>query len=202
MFETMAAWVMTEHMAGLSFEPPIGGPGYNRLLTGGRKPVPTSDGFIAMLPYTGDHWAALFHSVGRDDLVEKYRVHDRHARNDHMVDLYREMVAITRQRDTAYWLKACEELDIPSTRIYSIGELPEHPHLKAVGLFRTGEHPSEGTLRYIASPTRFHGSPASVRSLAPRLGEHTAQVLRNVGYTDEEIARLADAKVVRLDAAR
>ena len=199
MFETMAAWVMTEHMAGLSFEPPIGGPGYNRLLSGGRKPVPTSDGFIAMLPYTGDHWAALFHSVGRDDLIEKYRVHDRHARNDHMVDLYREMVAITRQRDTAYWLKACEELDIPSTRIYSIEELPEHPHLKAVGLFRVEEHSSEGTLRYIAPPTRFHGSPASVRSLAPRLGEHTAQVLREVGYTDEEIARLADAKAVRVE---
>lgn len=197
MFETMVAWVMTEHMAGLSFEPPIGGPGYNRLLGGGRRPVPTKDGFIAMLPYTGEHWAALFKSAGRDDLTERFQVRDRDSRNDHLVALYKAMTEITPLRTTEEWLEACRELDIPATRIYSLEELPQHPHLAAVGLFRSVEHPSEGTLRYIAPTTRFERSPTSVRSLPPRLGEHTREVLHGLGYDAYEVERMAQAGVVR-----
>jgi crotonobetainyl-CoA:carnitine CoA-transferase CaiB-like acyl-CoA transferase len=54
-------------------------------------------------------------------------------------------------------------------------------------------------VRYIAPTIRFHGSPASVRSLAPRLGQHTATILAQMGYGEEEIQRLADQKVIRLD---
>src|SRR5579864_9279424 len=60
MLETMAAFVLVEHLGGLTFEPPKGGPGYPRLLEGGRKPAPTKDGHIALLPYTADHWKAFF----------------------------------------------------------------------------------------------------------------------------------------------
>lgn len=196
MFETMVAWVMTEHLAGLTFEPPIGGPGYNRLLKGGRLPVPTRDGFIAMLPYTADHWAALFRAAGREDLIAHFQVHDRDARNANLVEMYREMTAATRLRTSAEWLQSCRELDIPATRIYALDELPDHPHLAAVGLFRTVEHPTEGTIRIVAPPTRFARTPASVRSLAPRLGEHTADVLGALGYGAQELEALAAQGVI------
>jgi crotonobetainyl-CoA:carnitine CoA-transferase CaiB-like acyl-CoA transferase len=203
MFETMVAFVLTEHLGGMTFEPPLSPPGYDRLLSGGRLPAPTSDGYIAMLPYTGDHWAALFESAGRADLVEKYRVHERDARNTFLKELYREMQDITRRRTTAEWLAVCAELDIPATPIYRLHELMDHPQLRAVGMFQTASHPTQGAVRYLRPATNFSRSPASVRMLAPELGQHTAEILADVGYTEREIRQfVADKVVVRAPEGR
>lgn len=196
MFETLVSFVLAEHLGGLTFEPATARAGYGRLLSGGRRPAPTSDGHIAMLPYTSDHWVALFRLAGREELADKYQVHDREARNARLVDLYREMAQITRLRTTAQWIELCETLDIPATPLYTIDDLPEHPHLKAVGLFQTAEHPSEGAIRYVNPPTRFSATPAAVRRHAPQLGQHTAGVLREAGYSLEEIADLQGRGVV------
>ncbi|HJW40212.1 MAG TPA: CoA transferase, partial [Rhizomicrobium sp.] len=81
MLETMAAFVLTEHIGGLAFEPPIAPPGYARILEGGRKPAPTSDGFIAMLPYSAGHWRAFFDAAGRPEIGEELAHDDRALRN-------------------------------------------------------------------------------------------------------------------------
>ncbi|HWA31027.1 MAG TPA: CoA transferase, partial [Rhizomicrobium sp.] len=69
MFETFTSFVLAEHLGGRTFEPPAGPAGYARLLTGGRKPSPTKDGHIAMLPYTAAHWIAFFKAIDRADLA-------------------------------------------------------------------------------------------------------------------------------------
>lgn len=196
MFETMVAFLMSEHLGGLSFDPAPAKAGYARLLAGGRKPAPTKDGHIAILPYTGDHWAAFFNAAGRADLAQKYGGSDRQVRNAHIVELYRDMAAITRQRSTSEWMGVCASLDIPATPIYAVDDLPEHPHLKAVGLFQTARHPSEGTVRYVNPPTRFAATPASVRLPAPLLGQHTREILREAGYADQEIESFAARGIV------
>ena len=75
MLETMVAFTLAEHLGGLSFEPPTAKAGYARILAGGRKPAPTRDGHVAMLPYTAEHWHALFASIGRTDLANMSCVH-------------------------------------------------------------------------------------------------------------------------------
>ena len=196
MFETMVAFLLAEHLGGLSFDPAPAKAGYPRLLTGGRKPAPTKDGYIAILPYTSDHWTAFFNSVDRPDLAQKYGGGDRHSRNANVVQMYSDMRAATRQRTTAEWVEVCAELDIPATPIYAIDDLPQHPHLQAVGLFQRTEHPSEGSMRYVRPPTRFADSPASVRLPAPLLGQHTHELLREAGYDDQKIADLAARGIV------
>jgi formyl-CoA transferase len=196
MFETMVAFTLAEHLGGLSFDPPIGPAGYARLLAGGRKPAPTKDGFVALLPYTGDHWRDFFGRVGREDLSAKYAVDDRHARNARVRELYADMAAITRTLSTDELLALCRELDIPATRIHRIDELPAHPHLQAVGLFQHQQHPSEGPIVALRPATRFARTPAELALPAPRLGEHSAAVLREAGFAEEEVAALKAAHVI------
>jgi formyl-CoA transferase len=196
MFETMAAFTLAEHLGGRSFEPPEGPAGYPRLLAGGRKPAPTRDGHVAMLPYTGVHWDRFFRRAGRDDLAAKYGVDDRHARNARVKELYADMHAITRGFTTDALLALCRELDIPATRLYAIDELTEHPHLKAVGLFERQQHPSVGPIVAVRPTTRFARTPADLARPAPELGEHGHEVLREAGLADAEIAALVASGVV------
>lgn len=197
MFETMAAFVLTEHLGGLTFDPPLGPAGYARLLAGGRKPAPTSDGHVAMLPYTVVHWTRFFEGTGRPDLARKYDLQDRHQRNARVRELYADMHAVTRTLTTEALLELCLRLDIPATRLYSIDELPEHPHLKAVGLLQEVDHPSEGRIRTIRPPTRFARTPAELALPAPTLGQHTLEVLREAGLDEADLAALAGAGAIR-----
>ena len=196
MFETMTAFMLAEHLGGLTFDPAPAKAGYARLLSGGRKPAPTLDGHIAMLPYTGQHWSAFFKAAGRADLADKYGVEDRQARNANIVPMYRDMAEMTRQRTTAEWMRICAELDIPATPIYALDDLPDHPHLKAVGLFGMADHPSEGPIRYVRPTTKFAATPATVRLPAPRLGQHTGEILAEAGFADAEVAALAAKGIV------
>ena len=190
MFETMVAFTLAEHLGGRSFEPAEGPAGYPRLLAGGRKPAPTRDGHVAMLPYTAEHWRKFFAHVGRTDLSEKHGVDDRHARNARVKELYADMTSITRTLGTEELLALCRSLDIPATRIYTIDELPEHPHLKAVGLFVAQEHPTVGSIVAVRPATRFARTPAELALPAPELGADSAAVLREAGLSEAEIATL------------
>ncbi len=197
MYETMVAFMLAEHLGGLTFDPAPVGAGYARLLSGGRKPAPTLDGYIGILPYTAEHWSAFFRSAGRDDLAERYGIADKQARNKYITEMYRDMAEITRQRTTAEWVRICTELDIPVTPIIALDDLPRNPQLQASGLFRTAEHPSEGSIRYVAPATKFSATPAGVRMQAPRLGGDSAEILAEAGYTADEIADLTRRRVVR-----
>ena len=196
MFETMVAFVLSEHLGGLTFDPAPAKAGYARLLAGGRKPAPTKDGYIAMLPYTADHWTAFFNAVGRADLAQKYGTGDRQSRNAKIVEMYRDLAEATRLRTTAQWMEVCASLDIPATPIYAIDDLPDHPHLKSVGLFQTAQHPSEGSIRYVRPATRFAATPATVRLPAPLLGQHTREILREAGFGDEDISSMQARGIV------
>ena len=196
MFETMVAFMLSEHLGGLTFDPAPAKAGYARVLSGGRKPAPTKDGHMAILPYSADDWAAFFNSVGRGDLAKKYGIGDKSARNANMAAMYRDMAEATRLHTTAEWMEICASLDIAATPIYAIDDLPQHPHLRAVGLFQTAEHPTEGTIRYVRPTTRFAATPAKARSMAPAVGQHTAEILREAGYREQEIESLRARRIV------
>jgi crotonobetainyl-CoA:carnitine CoA-transferase CaiB-like acyl-CoA transferase len=193
----MVAFTLAEHLGGLSFMPPPSKAGYARILAGGRKPAPNKDGFVAMLPYTAEHWTVLFKNVGRDDLATKYNFHDRQERNARVKELYFDLTQVTLQMTSVECLALCNQLDIPATRIYSIDELPEHPHLKAVGLFEALEHPTQGATVAVRPTTLFARTPASIRSPAPHLGEHSYECLIEAGVSADTLRKLMQEGVLK-----
>ncbi|HXC55896.1 MAG TPA: CoA transferase [Rhizomicrobium sp.] len=196
MLETMVAFVLTEHLGGLAFEPAPAPPGYARLLEGGRKPAPTKDGYIALLPYSAPHWRAFFAAAGKPEIGEELADDDRAKRNANNAKLYAAMRATTPERTTAEWMAICAACDIPATPIYALDQLLEHPQLQAVGLFQMTQHPSEGAVRQVRPATKFADSPAAIRSPAPAHGEHSDEILREAGYSDAEIAALHTDNIV------
>lgn len=190
MLETMTAFMLTEHMGNMTF---VEGPqtaGYARLLQGGRRPARTRDGWIAVLPYTARHWRAFFELAGRGALVEQYDIEDRQSRNAHIQAIYAELRKITPTKTTAEWMAICNEADVPCTPIYALDQLPQHPHLRAVGLFEEVEHPSEGRIRQIRPTARFSRTPVRVRRHAPLLGENTAEVLNEAGLDEAQLTEM------------
>jgi len=177
MFETMAQFVMADHMGGRAFAPPLGEMGYKRLLSRTRGPYATKDGHLSLVVYTDRHWRDFTRLVGCPDLMDDdKRFFSQESRTRYAEDVGRFLTGQLQARGNAEWLGSLREIDIPACPVNSIEELFEDPHLKAVGLFEQRDHPTEGKVVVMRHPVRYGRSPASIRRLAPNLGEHTAEV--------------------------
>ena len=196
MLETLVAFTLAEHLGGQTFAPATAPAGYARLLGGGRRPAPTLDGAVAILPYSGEHWVGLFTAAGRPDLITKYKLHDRAERNARITELYADLASVTRLMTTTDLLALCDRLDMAATRLYAIDELQSHPHLQAVGLFQPLQHPTEGATITVRPPTLFARTPASVRCGAPQIGQHTLQVLAEAGIPPTTLDQLLASGVI------
>jgi crotonobetainyl-CoA:carnitine CoA-transferase CaiB-like acyl-CoA transferase len=197
MFETLVSFVMTEHLWGRTFEPALGPAGYVRLLSRERRPLPTRDGHLSVLPYLDLHWRAFCRAAGRDDLLDDRRFESLASRLQNIDALYVTLAAEVALRTTAEWLELLEGAGVPATPVRTLEELIDDPHLVATEFWRMQEHPTEGTLRVPAPSARFSRTTADVRRLAPRLGEHTREVLREAGYADAEVDALCAAGAAR-----
>ena len=194
MLETLAAFNSIEMFGGIAFVPPVGPAGYKRMKA--RRPVRTKDGWLTMLPYSGANWCAFFEAVGHPECIEEFQVRDPVARARNIDRIYDRMREIAPNRTTAEWEELLLSIDVPHTAFAKLSDVAEQPHLKAVGLFQDLEHPTEGTIRQARPPARFSASPAGIHRLPPRLGEHSREVLREVGYSEGEIDGLVKQRVV------
>ncbi len=197
MLETMASFVLVEHLGGLTFDGESEPPGYARLLGGGRQPYRTRDGYICLLPYTPRHWRCFLEALGQQAVLARMSIADRREVNANIRELYQLVRELTPGQPSAYWLELCSRLDIPATAISRLEDLPEHPQLKSVGLFQTAEHPTQGRIRYVRPTTLFQETPASVRFQAPHIGQHTGEILREAGIDPERAQALLRSGVLR-----
>jgi len=192
---------MAEHLWGMTFDPPMGPPGYVRLMSEHRKPYRTRDGYIAILPYMNAHWDKFCELTGRRDLLEDPRFRTMKDRTRNIDDTYAETARIMATRTTQEWLDLFGPTSVPVNRVSSLEDLAVDPHLNATGFWKFTDHPTEGRLRSTAFPVNFSQTPADEGRLhAPRLGEHTRAVLGEAGYTPERIdALLASGAAVAAD---
>ena len=94
---------------------------------------------------------------------------------------------LRRQRFDVEWLEIFGDTSVPTIVVNTLDGLTKDPHLDAVDFWQMAEHPTEGTLRMASFPVNFSSSPATLRSLPPRLGEDSVEILREAGLSQDDI---------------
>ncbi|MDP3316294.1 MAG: CoA transferase [Devosia sp.] len=201
MYEFMASYTLIEQMWGEVFVPPIAPPVYPRTVSPLRRPYQTADGTISMMLYTDAHWRIFLNAVGAGWILEDARFSSIAARTQNIDALYGYLAEELKKRPTAEWLEFCRKLEVPAAPVRTIAEVIAAFDSADSEVTHTYEHPTQGVVRGVDLPIRFRG-----RTLAhtdqppprhsPRLGEHTAEVLSEAGYSQAEIAALVESRIV------
>ncbi|GAA4344062.1 CoA transferase [Variovorax defluvii] len=201
MFETMVPYVLGDHLYGEKFVPARGDFGYPRLLSAARRPFRTLDAHVCCVIYQDHHWKAFLEILGMGEMYQTDpRLADITARTQHADELNAFVEQHLATKTTAQWRELLKSADIPVFPVHTFETLLDDPHLKDIGFFREQEVPALGAIRETAVPSEWYGTPPSNYRPPPALGEHSAEILRELGYSDEDIEAMAFQGVTHADA--
>ena len=190
MFETMAAFVLQEHLGPMSFHPALGKAGDSRVLDPENRPLQTADGWVCVTSNTDAQAHAFLRAVGREELIEDPRFSSVRARFRHAREWFGFRADVLKQQTTAHWLDVLGAADVPAMLCHTMESLPNDEHLAAVGLLQAEQHPQDGTVTTIRPSLLIDGEPVSPGPLAEHLGWSTRAVLTEAGLAESDIAAL------------
>ena len=157
---------------------------------------PTRDGYITIGAANQANWERLCGAIDRPDLLQDPRFAtnaERMANLDALIPTLEDTFAA---HDTAHWLDALEKVGVPGGPINDIADVYADPQVQARQMMVEMEHPQAGRVRNIGIPVKLSDTPAEIRRPAPTLGQHTDEVLSELGYTPAEIAALRESGAV------
>ena len=158
--------------------------------------VASSDGHFIVGATTPPNWTAFCRVLGLGALESDPRFADANARGRNRTELIAEIERITAAMPSAHWLDLLRKAGVPCGDIADYGDVFTDPHLLARKFFIDLEHPVLGTVRGLGSPLRLERTPVRHRRAGPRLGEHSAEVLREIGCSEADVERLASEGVI------
>jgi crotonobetainyl-CoA:carnitine CoA-transferase CaiB-like acyl-CoA transferase/hydroxyacyl-ACP dehydratase HTD2-like protein with hotdog domain len=196
MFETMAAFVLQEHLAQQSFYPPVGPAGDLRLLSPHNQPVKTKDGYISFTINTDVQVKAFLKVTERTALLDDARFTTVASRAKYVSEWFEVRGAPLENKTTEAWLVDFRAVDLPAMPCHTLETLPNDPHLKAVGLLGKENHVTEGEIAVIRATIQVDGGYLSARSSAVPCGWDSVEILQTLGYTEPEIEHLIAQKSI------
>jgi crotonobetainyl-CoA:carnitine CoA-transferase CaiB-like acyl-CoA transferase len=182
MFENLVKFVLEEHMYLKTFEPPLGETGDPRLLDPGNRPIPTKDGHLCISANTDEQAFAFFDAIGRAELKSDPRFNSVAARYRNVAEYFRLRVEALKQKTNAEWLEIFDRRDVPAMPYHTLDSLLEDPHLADTGFFELKNHPTEGRIRSMRLPNKWSSGARRDWTPAPKLGQHSMEILREAGY--------------------
>jgi crotonobetainyl-CoA:carnitine CoA-transferase CaiB-like acyl-CoA transferase len=181
MFESMAHFVLADHMGGALFDPTAGSPGYQRLLSAYRKPHKTRDGYVCAMVYSDMQWQRFFEAIGKPELFQQdTRFQSLASRTTHIDEIYTFLSQEIATRTTDECLALFDRFDLPASRLNTLETLLEDPHLCETGFFQEVDHPTEGKLKVPTFPATFLDSQLTVARPAPKLDEDKTEILNEL----------------------
>lgn len=191
----LSVWESAEYFSGGGIPQPLGSA---HRMTAPYQAVRCSDGYIIVGSANQRSWERLARAIGRPELVERPEYATDASRVQHRRQLAEEIEAVTSARPRAYWLEVLEREGVPCGPILNYAEVFSDPHVQARGMVQEMEHPVAGRIRVVGPPVKLSRTPARLSRPSPTYGQHTAEVLQELGYSEADIRRLAEAGVVAL----
>lgn len=176
MLEAFAQFMLKEHLAGLTFDPPVGQVCYNRQVDPDRQPFETADGYLSIVPYQPAQYDQVFAILGEPEFLEDDRFTTPIGRVRNQDALYQRMGELTPQKTNAEWIELFRSVNVPAMPAIDIGDVLKDEHLNAVGFFSRRAHPTEGTIREMREASTFSDWEVTLKAPAPLLGEHTDEI--------------------------
>jgi crotonobetainyl-CoA:carnitine CoA-transferase CaiB-like acyl-CoA transferase len=152
--------------------------------------VRSSDGAFTFGATTPRNWSAACQVFGLQDLEHDPQYRDSNARFKNRAQLIRSIEAVTQRETTAHWIEALNHAGVPCAPIQTYDQVYADPHLQARDYFWDAPHPVLGAVRQLGSPVRFSESAVRRATPAPRYGEHSRQILLELGYPPAQIEPL------------
>ncbi len=197
MYDSMASFALSPHLSGHSFSPPLSPPIYPRSVSRNRRPFRTADDAICVAPYTDKAWRNFLRLIDRETLLDDPKYCTPYVRAKHLDELYQMMTPVIAEKTSAEWLALLEAADVPSSPVRTTEDLVADPALRSAGVLTEHDHPTEGRINLLGNPVRHTNAPSRIHALPPNLGEHSVEVLRELGFSEERIAGMAAAGTTR-----
>ena len=156
----------------------------------------TRTDYISVSVMSNPQWEGFCRAVGRPEWLLDERFKTPRGRDRYADERLQLMQSALIERNAEDWLATLDAAGVPCAPVLKRAEVVEHPQVRASGIVIETDHPHAGRLRQARNAARFEGTPAELRLGAPRLGEHTAEVLKEIDYSDAEIAGLLDSGTV------
>jgi crotonobetainyl-CoA:carnitine CoA-transferase CaiB-like acyl-CoA transferase len=182
MFESFTNFMLKEHLAGQTFDPPTGPICYSRQVDPDRQPFPTKDGYISIVPYTDDSWSKVFAVLEAPEILDQEKFSTARGRLKHLDELYRAVGRLTVQKTSEELTARFRAASIPAMPVRDVAQIRDDPHLEATGFFTRRAHPTEGMFFDMKAPVRFGAWRSPPPSPAPTIGQQS-----------DELEHMADA---------
>lgn len=196
LFDSQVAWLANQSMNYL-----VSGNSPGRMGTGHPNLVPyqafaTQDGFLMLAVGNDEQFCRCAELMGRAEWGQDERFASNAGRVTHRGDLIAEMESVFLTEKTSVWLETLRSNGVPAGPINTIGDVFESDYAAERNLVRRLKHGLAVSVPTVSNPVNFSGTPVSYRFAPPLLGEHTEEILRELGYAQDEIKSLREAHAV------
>jgi len=164
--------------------------GSAHILTAPYQAFPTQDGWINIGGANQSNWERIVKVIGRPELNDDVRFRTNGDRMKNLAALTPLIAERLRERPSAEWIREFEAAGVPVGPVNRIGDMLADPQVAAREMVLEVEHPRAGRMKTLGAPIKFSETPGSVRRPAPLLGEHTREVLTQLGYSGAQIESL------------